>query len=285
MEIKQLRYFLTAAKTGHITRAAEELHIAQPALSQAIQRLEAELGVPLFDRKKRGVVLNANGQLLQERLIPLLEKLDGLAEEMQRSDERRHNTIRVNIIAAYSLIAEHIIAYRKIHPEVNFQLVRSFTATDCDFVITNLHPLELNRDCDELLTERLFLAVPPESRFASMRSISLRDVASEGFIMCGSQSPIRIMCENLCMRAGFFPRAAFESENPEFARTLIGAGMGIGFWPEYTWGPVRSARLLPITDPDCRRSIVMIPPAASLQNLAAAEFSEFLKSANHGLER
>ena len=61
MELLQLRYFLTAAEYQHMTKAAEHLQIAQPALSQAIHRLEAELGVPLFERKSRSVELNEAG--------------------------------------------------------------------------------------------------------------------------------------------------------------------------------------------------------------------------------
>ena len=76
MELLQLRYFLTAAEYQHMTKAAEHLQIAQPALSQAIHRLEAELGVPLFERKSRSVELNEAGRLLQKRLIPIVSALD-----------------------------------------------------------------------------------------------------------------------------------------------------------------------------------------------------------------
>jgi len=70
MELLQLRYFLVAAQYQHMTKAAEHLQIAQPALSQAIHRLEAELGVPLFERKNRSIELNDEGKFLQKRLIP-----------------------------------------------------------------------------------------------------------------------------------------------------------------------------------------------------------------------
>ena len=72
MELLQLRYFLVAAQYQHMTKAAEHLQIAQPALSQAIHRLEAEIGVPLFERKNRSIELNEEGKFLQKRLIPLL---------------------------------------------------------------------------------------------------------------------------------------------------------------------------------------------------------------------
>ena len=76
MELLQLRYFLVAAQYQHITKAAEHLRIAQPALSQSIHRLEAELGVPLFTRQNRSIELNEEGRFLQQRLIPILHSLD-----------------------------------------------------------------------------------------------------------------------------------------------------------------------------------------------------------------
>ena len=72
MELLQFRYFLEAARYENLTRAADELHIAQPALSQSIMRLENELGVKLFDRRNHHVYLNDQGKLLRRRLIPLM---------------------------------------------------------------------------------------------------------------------------------------------------------------------------------------------------------------------
>ena len=93
MELLQLRYFLTAAEYQHITKAAEHLQIAQPALSQAIHRLEAELGVPLFERKSRSIELNDAGRFLQKRLIPIISSLDQLAAELQMGREQAIHTI------------------------------------------------------------------------------------------------------------------------------------------------------------------------------------------------
>ena len=80
MEIQQFRYFLAAARYENLTKAAEDLHIAQPALSQSIKRLETELGVSLFDRKNHRIELNEQGKLLKKRLIPILESIDNRVE-------------------------------------------------------------------------------------------------------------------------------------------------------------------------------------------------------------
>ena len=92
MELLQLRYFLTTAEYQHMTKAAEHLQIAQPALSQAIHRLESELGIPLFERKNRSIELNDAGRLLQKRLIPIISALDRIPGELDRKSTRLNSS-------------------------------------------------------------------------------------------------------------------------------------------------------------------------------------------------
>ena len=76
MELQQIRYFLAVAETQHVTRTAERLHVAQPALTQSIHRLEKELEVPLFIRRGRGILLTEYGKALREKIAPLMQELD-----------------------------------------------------------------------------------------------------------------------------------------------------------------------------------------------------------------
>ena len=115
MELLQLRYFMVAARHQHITHAAEELHIAQPALSQSIQRLEAELGVPLFDRKNRGIFLNDAGRLLQKKLYPILFALDSLPRELQEANDFSSHTIHLNLLGSAAPVS-----YTHLRPAASF---------------------------------------------------------------------------------------------------------------------------------------------------------------------
>lgn len=130
MELLQLRYFLTAAEYQHMTKAAEHLQIAQPALSQAIHRLEAELGVPLFERKSRSIELNDAGRFLQKRLIPIINSLDQISAELQMGKEQAIHTIRLRLLSASALITNRIIAFRSLRPDVNFQLYQTSDQSD-----------------------------------------------------------------------------------------------------------------------------------------------------------
>ena len=130
MELQQLQYFMVAAQYEHITKAANSLHIAQPALSQSIKRLEQELGVKLFDRRKGGITLSAPGKLLVEELKPIMKSLDDLPKKLADTARKQHMTIHINVLAASVLVTNCIIAYKEKHPDVNFQFVQSPSSMD-----------------------------------------------------------------------------------------------------------------------------------------------------------
>ena len=269
MEIQQFRYFLTAARYENLTKAAEELHIAQPALSQSVKRLEPELGVSLFDRKNHRIELNEQGKLLKKRLIPLMESIDNLKDELWESVYSSEGTIYLNFLSASNLITNCIISYRAQKPDVQFQVSQLEMMENCDvhiesriaMSVTPPHPQELPEGIvrREYLREEIFLAVPPDSKFAKHKTIDLREVKEENFIRLGNGWQLRMICDDFCRRAGIRPQAVFESNSPESVRNLVAAGLGIGFWPEKAWGgpPGHGVVLIPIRYPICRRDLVV----------------------------
>lgn len=113
MELFQLRYFLAVAQFEHVTKAAESLHVAQPAVSQAIRHLEEELDVTLFDRENHHISLNSSGKLLQSKLLPIMSSLDRLPEEIKEASLKQP-VIHMNLRSASAIITNCIIAYRNI---------------------------------------------------------------------------------------------------------------------------------------------------------------------------
>ena len=176
MEIQQFRYFLAAARYENLTKAAEDLHIAQPALSQSIKRLETELGVSLFDRKNHRIELNEQGKLLKKRLIPILESIDNLKDELWESVYSSERTIYLNFLSASNLITNSIISYRALKPDVQFQVSQLEMTENCDIHIesriaisvTPPHPQKLPDGVVRrvFLRVEIFRAVRPDSMFA-----------------------------------------------------------------------------------------------------------------------
>lgn len=262
MELQQLRYFLEVAKNQHVTRTAQQLHISQPSLTQAIHRLEHELGVPLFQQKGRGIVLTEYGKYLQSRLESLLGELDALPEQLRTMAALSHETIHLNVLAASALVSDAVISYRARNNHLSFQLMQSTESELYDIgVDTKLfyQPSEDEGDSCYVCTERIFLAVPANGKYKGRKTIRLEEVCNEGFISLLGSRQLRWICDKFCQHAGFSPRIVFESDNPATVRNMIGVNMGVGFWPEFSWGKIESDHvlLLDIEEPLCQRDIIV----------------------------
>ena len=256
----QLKYFYAVAENLHVTKTAEQLHIAQPALTQSVRRLEHELGHPLFAAKGRNIVLTEYGKYLKEQLAPILERLDTLPHELETLAALERETIHINVSAASTVVTECIIQYRRQNRNVNFKVVQSDSAGmpyDIDISTELRHKGENSSTC--IFTERIFLAVPAVGKYAGRRVIRLSEVSDEEFISLADVKNLRTICDKFCREAGFSPRIVFESDNQNAVKNLIAAGVGVGFWPEYTWGAMDSpdVNLIGITDPECKRDIVL----------------------------
>ncbi len=262
MELLQLQYFYAAAENMHITKAAEQLHVAQPALSQSIRRLENELGVKLFRKKGRNIVLTEYGEFVKEKLSTTLPVIEQIPEQLQEMADIRKHTIRINVLAASTLVTEALIRFQIQNPEIRFQVVQNAEDINADiniFTTENYNIPEEREDIYRIFTEHIFLAAPDTERFRSAGKILLSDMCDESFISLAGSRTLRIICDRYCLQAGFTPRTVFESDSPQAVQNLIAAGLGVGFWPHYTWG--RSAKksilLLPISNPDCKRDIIL----------------------------
>ncbi|MBQ8513383.1 MAG: LysR family transcriptional regulator [Clostridia bacterium] len=288
MELMQLKYFCEVAQSQHMTRSAEKLHFAQPALSMSIRRLEEELGVKLFAARGRGIVLTDAGRLLHTRLIPVMEVLERLPEEVRRFAEAERATIRLSIMAASACITDAVIAYRKTR-DVQFRLVQNLPTGQnrselCDIEITTRHRHHPAAESEYIFTEPVMLAVPDAPRFAGMTSVSLDAVRGEDFVCLAGTREFRAICDRFCAGEGFLPKVVFESDTPSTVQNLIESGCGVGFWPRYTWGKFpddTAVRLLEIEN-GCTRDIVCSRRGDSDE---ACAFFDFLRTYMESLRR
>lgn len=282
MEMTQLRYFLEVAESQHMTASAEKLHIAQPALSQAIKRFERELGVPLFEAKGRNIVLTEYGKYLREQLLPIVERLDSIPEQLRTMAKLRGETIHLNVLAASTLVTSAIIDYKSLNEDVNFQLLQNSQSDVFDIEISTklLHRGEPVRSADRFVcNEKIFLAVPANGKYSAVSSVTLKEVESEGFISLMGSRQFRFICDRFCRAAGISPKIIFESDNPTAVKNMIAANLGVGFWPEFSWGKLDndSVKLLSVTDPECSRDLVLTCRRNKRDNKTVEEFFEYLK--------
>lgn len=284
MELLQLKYFQTVAKLEHVTQAAGELHIAQPALSKTIALLEADLGVKLFDRSGKYIKLNAYGKAFLKRVEIALSSLEDGKRELKDMTNETFGDIKLAILAGSNIITELLTSFRKIHPHINFQLVQHYqnnlNALDYDLCISSLPVALKNISSIPLFTEEIFLAVPNSHPFANRESIDLYEAANENFISLRTGTVLREVTDLLCHSAGFSPHIIFESDDPTTVRGLIRAGVGVAFVPEISWGGSTGASvvLINIKAPECKRTLAIISREDRYLPSAAKLFREFTVS-------
>lgn len=283
MELNQIRYFLDVAQTEHVTKSAQNLHLAQPALTKAIHRLEDELGVPLFINKGRNIVLSEYGKYLQKKLTPLLKDIDDIPEQLKTMAHLENQTISLNVLAASTLITDAVIQYNKTHENISFKLMQNDESDLYDIGVTTrlLYQVSAEKAAQEFVfTEEIFLAVPSAHPLAANDSVDLRDAANERFISLMGSRQFRWICDRFCNHVGFTPNIIFESDNPATVKNMISAKMGVGFWPEYTWGELQTdnIKLLEIKNPVCRRDILFDCKLNKIDNSAVEDFFSFIRS-------
>ncbi len=262
MEITNLRYFYEAAKCGHITKAAENLHIAQPALSKSIKTLEEELGVKLFYKDGRGVKLTEYGIFLKDKIEPIIDELDVLPMAIKNFTELNENTISINVLAASTITTDIIIRFKKMYPNVMFKMTRNETDTTADIeILTNAKNFDnfVSVKKRAIIEEKIHVAVPIDSPLAKKEAINLLELKDCEFIALSGSRRFRPLCDAYCEHAGFKPHVTFESDSLIAVKNLISAGVGVAFWPEFSWGKInhKNIKLLDIENPQMKREIIL----------------------------
>ncbi|MGN0575455.1 MAG: LysR family transcriptional regulator [Ruminococcus sp.] len=283
MDFMQIKYFLEVADSQHVTKSAKKLHVAQPALTKSIHRFEAELGVPLFTHKGRNIILTEYGRFLRDKFAPVMQELEAIPEQLKTKIALENETIHLNVLAASTLITEAIIEYKTTHPNINFQVFQNTKDELYDIGVTTrmfYNFSEENAENKFVCTEKIYLAVPNNEKYRGVSSIELTEVKNEGFISLFGSRQLRYICDKFCENVGFEPKIIFESDSPAAVRNMIAANIGIGFWPEHTWGKLEgdNVRLLEISNPRCHRDILFTCNHNKSDNSNVEEFFAFLRS-------
>ena len=280
MELLQLKYFLAVAESEHMTNTAKQLHIAQPALTQSIHRLEQELGVSLFERAGRGIRLSPAGAYVRDRVKPAMETLENVARDVQLFQQGEQGVVRVGVHAASGVAIDGIAAYSELNPHVSFEITQDERERHRDVIVTTITPRGSSTVENAVektpFSERIGIAVPAGSALGD--TASLADFANERFIALAGSRRFREVCDTFCARRAFTPHIAFESDNPLVVKKMIGLGLGVGFWPDHSWGDLdpKSCRLVHLQEPEFTRDVIVAKTSRCTPDSEAQRFYEFL---------
>lgn len=267
MEWNQLHSFRVAAEHQNISRAAQELYITQPSLSQTIKRLEEELGYPLFEREGKRIRLNESGKLLLETVVHMEELLEGARLRMDEMNGRSHPEVSISIGCASMLLPELLSFLRMRSPHVQYRINQwnaGLGLQEKDIRI--LAEPELGQEetaggenLELLMSEKILLAVPAGHPLLALKSIYMEDLAEEEFISLNENWSLGRGIRQEMNRIGFTPNVTMWVDNPNLMRELLAAHMGIAFVPEVTWNSFAGEEVVmrQVADCDIRRNVYL----------------------------
>lgn len=243
MELRHLRYFAAVADTRHFGRAAERLHMAQPALSQSIRQLEGELGTPLFVRTTRQVRLTPAGEFLKVEAARILAAVEDSVRGVRRIAEGRQGLVRIAFTgsAAHTQLPRMARIVKRELPGIALEIHADLLTPS---QVAGLHEGRLDigvlrppmsgdgLEHRVIESEALVLAVAADHRLATEPVISMADLRTEPFVLfAGSSSAVNDAVLRSCRDAGFVPHREHEAAGISVLLPLVAADLGVALVP------------------------------------------------------
>jgi DNA-binding transcriptional LysR family regulator len=251
MELRHLRYFAAVAETCHFGQAAEQLRVAQPALSYAIRQLEAELDVTLFNRTTRQVALTAAGEYLRDEAARVLGGVDDAVRGVRRIAAGRTGLVRLGLTgtASFTHLPRIARVVKAELPGVALEIHGDMlTPVQCEQLRIGALDLGVLRPpaigdgiaLQTIEAEPLVLAVSVDHRLSVEPVVSLSDLRNEAFVAYASrESAVNDAVLRACRQAGFVPHREYAAPGTTVLLALVAAGLGVAVVPA-------SVRALPL---------------------------------------
>jgi DNA-binding transcriptional LysR family regulator len=287
MDLRQLRYLVALAEEGNFTRAAASAHIAQPAMSQQIRRLEDELGLALVERTTRRVSLTEAGGLLVVRARRIMAELEAATTELQAL--RGMYTGLVTIGTMHTMgpvdLSLALALFNRRHPNVRFtvheqsseEMAEMLRVDELDLAFLSVtervesHGLGLY----QLVSEELVVLLPHQHRLGRRRQVRIAELADEPFISFRAGARLRELLMSAARDAGFEPRVTLESNDSQRIRRLVSRGLGVAILPRSdAEGPGADVVVARLVEPALSRDITLAWREGRRHPPAAAEFLE-----------
>ncbi|MGC4377684.1 LysR family transcriptional regulator [Fictibacillus sp. Mic-4] len=290
MELRQLRYFVEVAKREHVSEAADNLHVAQSAVSRQIANLEDELGVNLFEREGRNVKLTRIGKQFLEHVEYALKAIDFAKQKIDEYLDPDRGTVKIGFptsLASHTLPTV-ISAFKDKHPNVAFHLrqgsynflIDAVKNGDIDLALIGPIPSDETEIKGEILfTENIVALLPLNHPHAKKKKLHLSELRNDAFVLFPEGFILRKIAVDACRQSGFAPKISSEGEDFDAIKGLVSAGIGVTLLPEstvYETTPHFTTKI-PIEMPQVVRNVGIIVPKN--RDLAPSEqvFYQFVK--------
>ena len=290
MEIRQLRYLVALADEQHFTRAAAREHIAQPALSQQIRRLEREVGLALVERTTRRVTITEAGKTLVARARRILSEVDAANGEMQALAGVRAGHVMVGTMHTMGPVdvSLALAMFHERHPGVELTVREQSSEELAEMLrddVLDLAFLSVTERIEtqglvlhQLVSEELVAVLPSDHPLAGRRRLRMAELAGEQFVSYREGARLRELLTFAARRAGFEPQIKLESNESERIRRLVARGMGVAILPQSDAD--RSADHIAVAtliEPSLRRDITLASREGKRLSPAASEFLQLSK--------
>jgi DNA-binding transcriptional LysR family regulator len=251
MDIRQLRYFITIAEEGNITKAARRLHIAQPPLSQQLKLLEEELGVKLVERGSRKIQLTDAGKILRHRAEQVVELVDSTVKELKDFNEGLQGTLSVGTVpsSGSTLLPERIYNFHESYPGVTFQIWEGDTYRILDLLNNGVIEIgivrtPINSEFFEIIylpDEPMVVATRGDMYWGEeKKSICLKELKDKPLII---DRRFERMVVDSCERSGFQPKILCKSDDARSILLWADTGIGVAIVPKAAMGLIPSTNL------------------------------------------
>ena len=298
MEIRQLRYLVALADEQHFTRAAAREHIAQPALSQQIRRLEQEVGLALVERTTRRVTITEAGKTLVARARRILSEVDAANAEMQALAGVRAGHVMVGTMHTMGPVdvSLALAMFHERHPGVELTVREQSSEELAEMLrddVLDLAFLSVTERIEshglglqQLVSEELVVLLPRNHRLGQRRRLRMAELAGEQFISYRAGARLRELLIAAGRYAGFEPLIKLESNESHRIRRLVQRGMGVAILPRSdAEGPGADVAVAALTDPELTRDITLAWREGRRHPPAAAEFIELSRTTFAGPKR
>lgn len=262
MNLYQLNYFKIIAETQNMTRASEIIGIAQPALSKSLVNLEKELGINLFDRVGRGIILNENGKILLHYSNKIAKTLSEAKSILNNNNTNNKKTIRLCLYSATALFPTIIRNFKDIYSDIQFKIIQNTNpdGVDEDFDIkissVGLHQIT-PPNSTILLNEGICVAVSMLNPLSKYDLLSFNMIENKEFIALNNNRSWGKICEAVLNSSGIIIHPAMIVDNPITAFEFVKKDLGIMLIPQYTHGynAEKSVKVIPIKELVDKRSM------------------------------